>query len=393
MTGRRDFLFAAGGLALATRGLSEALAAETAAPPPTAATYDVIVVGLGAMGAACLYQLARRGVRVLGLEQFDIAHALGSSGGLSRQTKVLPYLGGKFEPLIRRANENWALLEKDSGQRVFERCGYLRVGGNPAVPAAGAATCERLDPAALPARFPQFENLPAGTTAVLDREGGVLRPELAIASQCRVAIDRGAHVRAREPVTSWSADDGGVSVVTARGRYRTNHLVLAAGAWNGRLVPSLRNKLRITRLSLGWFNPSRPADFAVERFPIWEHGSFYGFPILGDFPGFKIAKHWDGAPADPDTLDRVPNAADEQLVREYLAHHLPLADGDVAAFKVCIYVHGGPWLGLLPGEKRVTAIAACNGGGFKFSSAYGEAVADLAVAGRTDLPVGFMAFA
>ena len=390
---RRDFLAFAGGLAAATRGLSETLATETTDPPPAAAKYDVIVVGLGAMGASCLYHLARRGVRTLGLEQFDIAHALGSSGGLSRQTKVWPYLGGRFEPLIRRANENWALLEKDSGQRVFERCGFLRVGGNVAVPAAGAATCEQLDAAALAARFPQFERLPAGTNAVLDREGGLLRPEMAIATQCRVAIDRGAHVRAREPVASWSADDAGVRVVTTRGRYRANHLVLAAGAWNGRLVPSLRNKLRVTRLSLGWFNPSRPADFAIERFPIWEHGDHYGFPILGDFPGFKIARHWHGDAADPDTLDRVPNAADERIVRDYLSRHLPRANGDVVTWKVCMYVHGGPWLGPLPGENRVTAVAACNGGGFKFSSVYGEALADLAASGRTELPIGFMAFA
>ena len=126
-------------------------------------------------------------------------------------------------------------------------------------------------------------------------------------------------------------------------------------------------------------------------FPIWLHGTHYGFPVLPDFPGFKVAKHWGGDPTDPDEVDRVPNESDEKLVRDYLGIHLPSANGSVLAFKVCMYTHGGPWLGPLPGEKRVTFIAACNGGGFKFSSAYGEALTDLATGGKTDLPVDFLA--
>jgi sarcosine oxidase len=127
---RRDFtkVGSASTLSALTYGLSETLAAETAAPRAAKPSYDCIVLGLGAMGSACLYQLARRGASVLGLEQFDIAHAVGSSGGISRQTKVMPYLGGRYEPLIRRANENWQSLEKDSGQKVFHQCGYLQLG-------------------------------------------------------------------------------------------------------------------------------------------------------------------------------------------------------------------------------------------------------------------------
>ena len=121
-------LAAGGMLGVATRGLAEALEAEVAAPAPAKGVYDVIVVGLGAMGSSALYHLASRGASVLGLEQFDIAHALGSSGGLSRQTKVMPYVGGQFEPIIRRANENWARLEKDSGQKIFERSCWLLLG-------------------------------------------------------------------------------------------------------------------------------------------------------------------------------------------------------------------------------------------------------------------------
>lgn len=390
---RRDFIkvCSAGTLSALTHGLSDTLTAAAAEPPTAKASYDCIVLGLGAMGSSCIYQLARRGASVLGLEKFDIAHALGSSGGISRQTKVMPYLGGRYEPLIRRANENWQVLEKESGQQVFHRCGYLQLGASQRNPRRKETEIELLDESALASRFPQFQNLSKGTNGILDHQGGLLRSELAIASHCQVALQRGAHIRAQEIVTDWSTDGDGVSVVTKRGTYRAKHLVIAAGAWNAKLIPQLRDKLQVTRLSLGWFAPQETESLAMKNFPIWLHGPYYGFPVMPDFPGFKVAKHWRGAPTDPDQIDRMPNAADEQLVRDYLGTHLPAANGSVLAFKVCMYTHGGPWLGALPSEKRVTFIAACNGGGFKFSSAYGEALADLATEGRTNLPIEFMA--
>ncbi len=394
--GRRDFLKlgSATTLSVLTGGLSTTLADEVANPEPAKRIYDCIVLGLGAMGSACTYQLAKRGANVLGLEQFDIAHALGSSGGISRQTKVAPYLGGPYEPLIRRANENWKALEKDSGQQVFHECGWLDLGVNkqlsPAQAKSKGTKIEILDASSVADRYPQFQNLPKGTNALLDHQGGLLRSELAIASHCHVALRHGAHIRAQEAVEDWSTDKNGVTVTTSRGTYRAKHLVVAAGAWNAKLLPQLHGRLQVTRLSLGWFAPEQPGDFAVKNFPIWGHGAHYGFPVLPDFPGFKVAKHWKGDAADPDKIDRKPNASDEKLVRDYLGKHLPSANGTTLAFKICMYTHGGPWLGPLPGEKRVSVVAACNGGGFKFSSAYGEALADLATEGKTELPVQFM---
>ena len=113
-----------------TYGLSCTIEEEVAAPSPARISFDCIVLRLGAMGSACVYLLAKRGASVLGLEQYDIAHALGSSGGISRQTKVMPYIGGPDEPLIRRANENWQSLEEGSGQKVFHQCSYLKLGVN-----------------------------------------------------------------------------------------------------------------------------------------------------------------------------------------------------------------------------------------------------------------------
>lgn len=390
---RRDFtkLCSVGMLRALTGGLSDTLSAAANEPPPARPAYDCIVLGLGAMGSACIYQLAKRGASVLGLEQFDISHVLGSSGGISRQTKVMPYLGGPYEALIRRANENWRILEEESQQQVFHQCGYLQLGLNQQMLRNQETKIELLEESALATRFPQFQKLPKGTNGLLDPQGGLLRSEQAIASHCIVALRHDAHIRAQEPVTDWSADGDGVSVTTTRGTYHARHLVIAAGAWNGKLVPQLRHKLQVTRLSLGWFAPQDPVPLSVENFPIWLYGAYYGFPVLPDFPGFKVAKHWHGEPTDPDKVNRISNEADEKILRDFLGVHLPSANGSVLAFKVCMYTYGGPWLGPLPGERRVTIIAACNGGGFKFSSAYGEALADLATKGKTDLPISFMA--
>lgn len=158
------------------------------------------------------------------------------------------------------------------------------------------AGVELLDGVALEKRFPQFHALSPRTNGVLDPAGGLLRPELAIASHCQVALRYGAQIRAQELVTAWETDADGTTVSTAHGQYRAKHLVIAAGAWNGKLIPQLRGKLSVTRLTLGWFTPETPGSFSVERFPIWEHGAFYGFPVLPDFPGCKLAKHWPGAP-------------------------------------------------------------------------------------------------
>ena len=393
---RRDFLKlgSATTLGVLTGGLSTTLADEVANPEPAKHIYDCIVLGLGAMGSACTYQLAKRGASVLGLEQFDIAHVLGSSGGVSRQTKVAPYLGGPYEPLIRRANENWKALEKDSGQQVFHECGWLDLGVNkklsPVQAKSKGTKIEMLDASTVAARYPQFQNLPKGTNAMLDHQGGLLRSELAIASHCHVALRHGAHIRAQEAVKGWTSDKDGVTVTTSKGTYRAKHLVIAGGAWNAKLIPQLKGKLMVSRLALGWFAPQNPGAFALGDFPCWGSGAYYGFPVLPDFPGLKVAMHWGGKPTDPDKVDRTPNAPDEKLLRDYLSKQLPSADGSVLAMKICMYTFGGPWIGPLPGKKNVTFIAACNGGGFKFSSAYGEILADLATDGKTKLPIDFM---
>src|SRR3954468_5929958 len=287
----------------------------------TANEFDVIVVGVGAMGASTCWHLARRGVRVLGLDAFDIPNTRGSSHGFSRMIRMSYYEHPDYVPLLRRAYELWAELERTSVQKVLHLTGGLymdRPGGEVVRGAREAAerhglAHEMLDRAALRDRFPQFE-LPDDFVGMLEPAAGFLEPEKAIAAFVDDALRTGyAEIHAHEPVLDWRADDdgGGVTVRTVRGEYRADRLVFCGGPWTDRLVRDLGVPLVVTRQVLGWVWPIEPALFELGRLPVWALGRddgslYYGFPILpdGGSVGFKIALHARGTPTDPDLIAR-----------------------------------------------------------------------------------------
>jgi sarcosine oxidase len=212
-----------------------------------ASRYDVIVVGVGAMGSSACYHLARRGVRVLGLEQFDIPHDRGSSHGASRMIRMAYYEHPDYVPLLRRAYELWDDLERVSGQKLLHITGGLYLGPPEGHLVAGSLESARLhglahemlDHADLARRFPQFQ-LPGNWVGMLEKMAGFLRPERVIAAYAEAALRLGADLRGQEPLSEWTTGDSGVSVRTPRGEYRADHLVFCGGPrmkwWSGLLV-------------------------------------------------------------------------------------------------------------------------------------------------------------
>src|SRR5262249_28825180 len=126
--------------------------------------HDVIIIGLGAMGGAAAYTLARRGARVLGLEQYEIAHAKGSSHGESRMIRLCYYEHPDYVPLLRRAYELWHELERAAQIKLLYLTGGLYLGEPSSAFLAGALRAaetyrlphEQLDQRQLAASFPQF---------------------------------------------------------------------------------------------------------------------------------------------------------------------------------------------------------------------------------------------
>ena len=369
------------------------------------ADYDAIVVGLGAMGSAAAYQLAARGLRVLGLDAHGPGHTLGSSHGESRIIRMAYMEHPDYVPLLRRAYELWREVESQAGVELLRQTGGLFVGPLEGHVVGGSLRSARqhdlsyelLDGAEVRRRYPALHPGP-DDVALFEATAGVLFPERCIEAHLRLATEHGAAVRHHEPVRSWEATSGGVAVLTDGARYVANRVVFTAGAWIGKLLADLRLSLKPERQTVWWLHPRERSElFDPARFPIyiWEVStdrSFYGFPHL-EWPGVKVGRHHSGEYGDPNTISREVVAADELAVRAFVRRHIPALDGDVASAVVCLYTNTPDEHFLVdrhPEHPSVIYASACSGHGFKFASVIGEVVADLVTTGSATPAADFL---
>jgi sarcosine oxidase len=365
--------------------------------------YDAIVIGLGGMGSAAAYHLARRGRRVLGLEQHDLLHAQGSSHGLTRIIRLAYHEDPSYVPLLRRAYDLWHQLEEEAGEQLLVTTGCLE-GGPAAGPifrgALDAAQLhglehEVLDVAAISGRYAAWSGLEDDVRFVWQPDGGFLLSERSILAHVNGALASGADLRFREPVSGWEPAGDGVTVTTNRGRFDADRLVVCAGPWIGGLVPQLAPLAVPERQVLGWFQPTRPELFTPDRFPVFllegPLGSFYGFPVH-DAPGVKLGwYHHFREPIDPSDRDRTARPDDEAALRAFLDRYLPDATGATVMLKACIFTNTPDEhfvVDRLADAPQVTVVSACSGHGFKFCSVIGEIAADLAIDGSTSHDIG-----
>ncbi len=367
--------------------------------------FDTIVVGLGALGSAAVYHLARHGQRVLGLDRFAPPHTLGSTHGGSRIIRKAYFEGQQYLSLLERAYPLWRDLEAVSGQSLLNLCGCLNIGlpqSQIVAASRGSAQAQGLPYEVLSRedvrqRFPAF-HLPEGHVAVWDPEAGLIPPERCVEAHLEQARRHGATLRFDEPALRWHADGGGVAVTTAQATYRADRLILASGGWITDLMAELRQPLRVERVTNAWFRPkANAAHFHPSRCPvyIWEYDAdlfFYGFPDLGR--GAKAGIHYSGVVVDhPDEVARTVSEADKQAVRARLRQLLPDADGPLADATVCFYTNTPDKHYLIdhhPEHPQVVFASACSGHGFKASNAIGEALADLVM--ERDLQVDIEPF-
>jgi sarcosine oxidase len=360
------------------------------------ATADVAVVGLGAMGSAAAFHCARRGARVLGFDRFAPPHARGSSHGETRILREAYFEDPRYVPLVQRAYDLWRELEVMAGARLLCTTGGLMIGPEHGVLVRGARLSaethglpyERLDARQIRDRFPALDPR-EDMVAIWEPRAGVLFPEACVREHLAAAVAHGAELCTDETVEEWRAAGDGFEIVTSRGRHRAARLVLAANAWLPSLLPDVPLGLVVTRQPLFWFEPLRdPALFAPERLPIhlWEPEPdrfFYGFPAFDGL--LKVATHGEGAPSDPDTIDREVHPPEIEALRRRLEAYLPGAAGRFARAAVCMYANTPDAHFVIdrhPAHERVLVVSACSGHGFKFAPAIGEAAADLLFEGR-----------
>jgi len=377
-------------------------------------TADVIVVGLGAVGSAALYQLARRGVAAIGLDRFAPPHDRGSSHGESRITRLAIGEGEEYVPFAIRSHEIWRALESDTGRSLLAPVGGLILGrpadaglhGRSDFVARTIAAAERfriahevLTAGEVMARFPQFR-LVGDETAYYEASAGFVRPEACIEAQLDRARALGASVRTGETVVRLRADAHGATVVTDAASYAAGHVIVAAGAWLPTLAEAIARRLRVYSQSLFWFAPADRTAFAPGRFPIfiWRHGAdeaahFYGVPAIGD--GLKLASEQFEKTTTADTPRHAPPATDAAAFHErHVRDRLDGVTGQLLRAETCLYTVT-PDFGFVidrhPDMERMLVASACSGHGFKHSAAIGEALAELVVDGTSRLDVSAFA--
>jgi sarcosine oxidase len=357
-------------------------------------SFDVIIAGAGAMGSASAFHLAKRGCKVLALDRFHPPHTLGSTHGESRIIREAYFEHPLYVPLVQRAYELWDELSNIAGEKLLLQTGGLMIGPAAGVIVSGArrsAETHRLQHEMLSApdvtrHYPAIRPK-ADMIAVCEPRAGVLFPERCIEAHIKAAELAGAQFKFNKVITSWKAGHAQVEITTPTGKYIAKQLVISAGSWVKELVPQM--PVTVERQVLVWFKPADPGVFQPDRCPIYiceydSHHYFYGFPDLGN--GVKVALHHEGEKVNPNTANRDVSPEEIRNLRKEIDPFLPSLSTEAVNAVACLYTNMPDENFLLdrhPDFPEVLVCSPCSGHGFKFSSAIGEIVADLATNGTT----------
>lgn len=367
-------------------------------------TFDCIVLGVGGMGSAALYHLARRGARVLGLDRFTPGHDRGSSHGETRVIRLAYFEHADYVPLLRRAYTLWEELESQREATLYVQTGILEMGppDGEVVPGVTKAArqhgldVEKLSAADIRQRYPGIQ-LPEDWAGIFEARGGYLRVEASVRAHVDEAVKHGAHLRTGEVIQGWTIDGDSVVVQTDQETYRAQQLIVTAGAWAPQLLEALGVRLTVLRKPLLWYRTQTPHYHVDNGFPVWlfetSSGVFYGFPEI-DAMGLKVAEHSNGSPVDdPLALDRRLLPEDRQPVESFLATHLPEVSRECLHHTVCMYTMTPDQHFLIdrhPQHAQVCFAAGLSGHGFKFATVLGEILAQLTLDGESPQPIGFL---
>ena len=384
-------------------------------------TPDVLVIGLGAMGAATVYQLAKRGVHVVGIDRFSPPHIFGSTHGETRITRQAIGEGAQFVPLALRSHQLWREMEAATGASLFNQCGGIIIaragaashmhaqadfyGNTIAAAEAFAIPHEQLNAAEIEARFPQFA-LQGDEVAYYEPGAGFVFPETCVATQLQLAKQHGAALHLGESVQRITATAGGTVVETSQARYQAGTTVICAGPWMPTLVPSFASRVVVSRQVLHWFPVTDEVSYQSANCPvyIWHWGDgpddvFYGFPQASGEPVIKVATEQSAYKCNPestpvstpnttpDTVCRDVSAEElERMFRRHVQHRLKHVNGAALRSATCLYTSTSDAnfiIDRLPDQSDTIVVSACSGHGFKHSAAIGEAVAEMAIGGTT----------
>lgn len=373
-------------------------------------TFDIAVIGLGAMGSAALYQLAKRGIRVVGIDRYQPPHTQGSTHGETRITRRAIGEGEAYVPLALRSHEIWRELESVTGHALLHEVGSIVISeqdddvfrpGRTGFIRRTIAAAERyaipheiLSASEIRNRFPHFAPMDS-EIGYYEPGGGYVIPELCVSTQLDLAAKLGATLRLGAQVVRIEAQGDSVSIHMADGSIvAAGNLVVSAGAWApGLLGEPFRQFLKPTRQVMHWFALAADAPPSWRHSPVfmWPHGEsedgfFYGFPSR-DGLSFKTADEFYGAASDPDAIDRtVPQSDSIRMFDTHIRNRLIGPTPNTVQTATCIYTATPDSAFLIdrhPEHANILVVSPCSGHGFKHSAAVGESVAQWLIEGAS----------
>lgn len=380
--------------------------------------YDLIVVGLGAMGSAVAYHAARSGQRVLGVDRYDPPHDLGSTKAETRITRLAVGEGSHYLPFVARSHQLWRDLEVRSGEQLLHQCGgYIVtprgestddrwgdfVSATNTIAAQAGIDFSIIEPAQFRTQHP---GIVVGDDERVGYEptAGLVMAERAVAVQIDLARRDGAEIHTGERVVSITPSVASVGgsvtqsaasavVETDAGRYHGHRVVVATGPWIPELASTLdQPALRVTRQLAVWFEVDELEAFRTETLPffIWAGASiddYVGvFPMPpGGTPALKFVSEQFHESTDPDRAERSVSRSEIDDFYERLVHpKIPSVSNRCVKAAVCLYTNTPDDHFLIdtsPESDQVLYMSPCSGHGFKHSTALGEAVAQWAATG------------
>jgi sarcosine oxidase len=377
--------------------------------------YDVIIIGLGAMGSSAAYQLAKKGVKVLGIDRFSPPHKFGSTHGETRITRQAIGEGAEYVPLALRSYEIFREIEAETNADLLTITGGLILSkssgnalhGNADFIETTVATAKKfgikhrvLAADEIAKEFPQFKS-DGNERGYFEDESGFLRPENCVETQLDSAEKYGAKINRNEQVAEIKHFQTHVEVVTDKETCRAEKIILSVGAWIKNFVeqPS-RDLFKIYRQTFYWFDVADNFEkFKLGNFPtfIWEFGRsendfVYGFPAIdGQFGGLKIATETYFSTTNPDNVNREVTPKEiARIFEKYVENRIIGVSKKCLRTATCLYTvtpNARFIIDKLPGNERIIVASPCSGHGFKHSAAIGEILAKLAINEKSSIDI------
>tara|TARA_R110000868_G_scaffold304437_17_gene565290 strand:+ start:23656 stop:24816 length:1161 start_codon:yes stop_codon:yes gene_type:complete len=378
--------------------------------------YDIIIIGIGSMGSAALYNLSKQGAKVLGLEQFEVVHNKGSHSGQTRIIRKSYFEHSDYVPLLESSYKGWDLIQKETGKHLFHKTGLLYLGrpDHEVMRGIKKSSQQYKIPLEQPIHANDFKtikrdysifNIPTNFEGLLEQNAGFVLTEETISTYVDEAKKNGAILKTGEEVLNWGLKNGIVNVSTDKGLYKAKKLIIASGAYTQKLLPPIKDLLCVTRQVITWIKPENISEFEIGKFPCWVladndlPGVMYGFPILNqkEFKGLnwmKVAHHFPNECIEPRELHSFNTGDEQNKIQDFLKKYIPKSLGEIVSTTTCMYTNtkdGHFIIDFAPETNNQVIIATgFSGHGFKFVPVIGEILSDLALEGKTNFPIDFL---